>query len=167
MAFVVAKPRGVFEIRESRSTPDGPRSKTLASFRELTDETLEKAGRRTAESIDEGEIRRAARRVGAPVQATPADGSARVLISELGKGKRLDPTLRDLLLDLLGDGTAPRSSAPETGDAVRSVAAWMDSTPRERGNALVDLLLLADAVPSRGRRREPLEFPRLDSRSHG
>jgi hypothetical protein len=39
----------------------------------------------------------------------------------------------------------------------------MAATPEERGKTLVDLLLLADALPSGGRRGKPLRFPRLDS----
>jgi len=48
MAFVVPTKKGSFEIRESRSTAAGPRSRTLASFKELTDETIEKARARAA-----------------------------------------------------------------------------------------------------------------------
>jgi hypothetical protein len=39
----------------------------------------------------------------------------------------------------------------------------MAATPEERGRTLVDLLLLADALPSGGRRGKPLRFPRLES----
>jgi hypothetical protein len=42
MAYVVATQPGRFEVRESASTPSGPRSRTLASFRELTGEVVEK-----------------------------------------------------------------------------------------------------------------------------
>ena len=40
----------------------------------------------------------------------------------------------------------------------------MASTPEERGKALVDLLLLADALPHGGRAGKPLEFPPLNVR---
>jgi hypothetical protein len=40
----------------------------------------------------------------------------------------------------------------------------MAATPAERGKALFDLLLLADALPSERRKGQPLRFPRLDSR---
>ena len=41
MAFVVPSRRGSYEIRESQNTPKGPRSRTLVSFRELTEEVIE------------------------------------------------------------------------------------------------------------------------------
>ena len=40
MAYVVARPRGRFEIRESVHTPKGPRARSLANFAHLTDEVL-------------------------------------------------------------------------------------------------------------------------------
>jgi hypothetical protein len=52
-------------------------------------------------------------------------------------------------------------------DAGSGIAEWMASTPRERGKTLVDLLLLADALPYNGRRGKALEFPRLDSTADG
>jgi hypothetical protein len=39
----------------------------------------------------------------------------------------------------------------------------MAATPKERGRALFDLLLLADALPSGRRKDKPLRFPRFDS----
>jgi hypothetical protein len=67
MAFVVPAQRGRFEVRESRSTKQGPRSQTLASFTELTDEVIEKARQKAAKPPSAEELRRAARRAGAPV----------------------------------------------------------------------------------------------------
>jgi len=161
MAFVVATKRGGFEVRESASTPKGPRSYTLASFRELTDEVIEKARAKAANPPSAEELRRAARKAGAPVAGRPIERAARELIAELGKGRRLDPTLRHILIDLLRESLQdrPELSASDSGP---SVAAWMAATPEERGRALVDLLLLADALPPR-RKKEPLRFPRLDS----
>jgi hypothetical protein len=162
MAFVVPTKRGEFEIRESRSTPKGPRSRTLATFRELSDEVIAKAREKAAKPLDSEDLRDAARRSGAVVAPRPIDRAARELIGELAKGRRLDPSLRHLVTDLLRgkNGTGERKSATE---AERSAAEWMASTPRERGNALFDLLLLADALPHGQRVGKPLEFPRLDS----
>jgi hypothetical protein len=101
-----------------------------------------------------------ARRVGAPVAAAPADRSARELIAELAKGREVEPKLRRLLIDALGGGWAGPASSP---DAARSAAEWMAATPKQRGKALEELLLLADALPSGGRRGKPLRFPRLRS----
>lgn len=159
MAFVVSTRNGRFEVRESKSTPQGPRSRTLVSFLELTDELIEKAEKKAEKPIDSQELRRAARRAGAPVAGKPIDQAARKLISELGKGRKLDPPLRHLLTGLL-----PRERADDdrpASDSGISVAAWVGATPEQRGKALVDLLLLADAVPSR-REKKPLRFPPLN-----
>lgn len=163
MAFVVPTKRGNFEIRESHSTPRGPRSRTLATFSELNDEVIEKARTRAIKPPSAEELRKAARRAGAPLQRDPIDRAARELIAELAKGRHLDPSLRHILLDLLGDGVGERAYPPTDNEAARAVAEWMAATPSERGRALVDLLLLADALPSSRRGDEPLRFPRLDS----
>jgi hypothetical protein len=165
MAYIVANKNGTYEIRESQSTPKGPRSKTLATFRELTDEVIEKARARAAKPLSEEELQNAARRVGVASARDPIDRAARELIAELGKGRRLDPTLRHLLVDLLATENGAGAQRPAS-DAERSVAEWMASTPRERGNALFDLLLLADALPHGRRVGKPLEFPPLDSSAH-
>lgn len=167
MAFVVPRKRGGYEIRESRSTPDGPRSRTLATFKELTDEVIESARARATKSLSQEDLQRAAQRAGVPGPRDPVDRAARELVAELGKGHRVDPTLRNLLLDLLRrDGSQTAAIPPPASDAKRSVAEWMASTPRERGRSLFDLLLLADALPHSGRVGKPLEFPRLDSSAH-
>jgi hypothetical protein len=161
MAFIVARQPGRFEIRESQSTRKGPRSRTLASFSELNDDVIARARAKASKPPVPDELRRAARRIGAPVAPKPAERAARQLIAELAKGQRLDPRLLRVLHDLLerDDGPAP-SVAREAG---RSIAEWLAATPIERGNALVDLLLLADALPAPRRVDEPLRFPRLDS----
>lgn len=167
MAFVVPVKRGAFEIRESRSTGKGPRSRTLATFRELDDSVIEQARARAAKAPSREELRRAARRAGAPVARPPAEQAARELIAELAKGSRLDPALRQILSELLERGYREAADPSPASEAARSVAIWMAATPEQRGKALVDLLLLADALPSHGRRGKPLRFPRLDSSAHG
>lgn len=56
MAYVVARPHGRFEIRESVYVADapsrGPKSRSLASFRQLTDAVLDKAEARATRSFD-------------------------------------------------------------------------------------------------------------------
>ncbi|MGB7587825.1 MAG: hypothetical protein WBM00_03875 [Solirubrobacterales bacterium] len=158
MAFIVAK-SGRFEIRESRSTPNGPRSRTLANFTELTDEAIERAREKASKPFDVDRLRDAARRAGAPVAARPADRAARDLIGELARGREVDPKLRHLLIDALAGWTGP-TARPDT---VRSAAEWVGVPLEQRGAALMDLLLLADALPSGGRKGKPLHFPRLDS----
>ena len=165
MAFVVPAKQGRFEVRESRSTPKGPRSKTLVSFRELDDEVIRKAREKAAKPPSAEQLRSSARRAGAPVARPPIEQAARELIAELAKGRRLDPPLRQILVELLEKGYRESSDPSPANEAARSVATWMAATPEERGRALVDLLLLADALPSDGRRDKPLRFPRLDSKS--
>jgi len=163
MAFVVPTRRGGFEIRESRSTPAGPRSRTLATFKELTDETIEKARRRAANPPSAEELRTAALRVGAPVAAAPVDRTARDLLRKLAQGQRPEPMLKRLLLDALEDedrGDRPVDPAAAVSDAARSVGEWVGASAGERGEALEDLLLLADALPLR-RRPQSIGFPRL------
>ncbi len=163
MAFVVPAKGGRFEIRESSSTPNGPRSRTLVSFRELDDQVIEKAREKAKGPLDAAKLRRAARRAGAPVSRPPVEGAARELIAELAKGRTLDPPLRHMLLDLLRRGYRDGREESRRHEAEHGVAEWMAATPAERGKALVDLLLLADALPHGDRKGKPLSFPRLDS----
>jgi hypothetical protein len=163
MAFVVPARSRRFEIRESKSTPRGPRSRTLVSFRELDDTVIERARERAAKAIDAAELRRAARRAGAPVARPVADRAARELIAELAKGREPDPALRHMLLDLLRHGYKDGPGQSPENEAEHAVAEWMAASPRERGKALVDLLLLADALPHGSRKGKPLRYPRLDS----
>jgi len=163
MAFIVPTRKGSFEVRESRSTPKGPRSHTLASFRELTDDVIAKARERAVNPPSPEELRRAARRAGAQVARPPIEQAARELIAELGRGARLDPTLDQILSELLQRGYRESADPSPANEAARSVAIWMAATAEQRGRALVDLLLLADALPSGGRKGKPLRFPRLDS----
>lgn len=160
MAFIVPVKGGRFEIRESQSTPKGPRSRTLASFTELTDEVIEKAQKKATKPLNPEELRSAARRAGAPVARPPIDQATRELITELGRGSEPEPRLRRLLTTVLG-GSSTEVVSPPT--PARAMAEWMAATPQDRGKTLEDLLLLADALPSGGRKDKPLNFPRLDS----
>jgi hypothetical protein len=163
MAFVVSTKKGNFEIRESRSTPSGPRSRTLVSFKELTDETIEKARARAAKPPTADDLHEAALRAGAPVAAPPIDRAARELIGRLAKGERPDPMLRRLLLDALANedrSDRPTDPTATVSDSARSVSEWVGTSPAERGAALEDLLLLADALPLR-RRSDTIGFPGL------
>jgi hypothetical protein len=163
MAFVTPTKSGRYEVRESANTPKGPRSRTLVSFRELDDAVIEKAEEKAAKHIDAAELRRAARRAGAPIARTRVDQAARELIAELAKGRTPDPALRHMLLDLLRHGRGEGTEQSSQDEAELSVAEWMAASPRERGRALVDLLLLADALPHAGRKGKSLRFPKLVS----
>jgi hypothetical protein len=149
MAYVVATKRNAFEVRESRSTPDGPRSRTLATFRELDAATIEKVRDRAETPPSDADLRKAALRAGAPVAAAPVDAAARTVLRSLAHGERPSPKLRRLLLDALAENEHP-------------VTEWLGASLSERGEALEQLLLLTDALPIR-RRRAEIGFPRLNS----
>jgi hypothetical protein len=177
MAYITARKSGNWEIRESVSTPEGPRSRTLASFRTLSDGVIRHAQARATKPLDNDEIRKAAHRAGAPVDLADADRAAGDLLRELADGREPHPILRTLLIDALQEGPparlgeAPRSREEnaatgilpfETPHNARASAAWLTRTPTERGAALHDLLLLADRFPNDRRIGEDLTFPRLD-----
>lgn len=175
MAYVTARQNGTWEIRESTSTPDGPRSRTLASFRTLSDEVVEHARARAEKPLSADDVRDAARRAGAPVDLATADRAAGDLLRELANGHGPHPILRALLIDALQEGPPMRlgekrerqpSGADvlpfETPHNARASAAWLTRTPAERSAVLDDLLLLGDQLPHGRRVNEPLQFPRLD-----
>lgn len=150
MAFVTQNRSGRWEIRESRSTPDGPRSRTLATFERLGHSHLMLAASRSAGEFVPELVTDAARRAGAPVELGPADEAAIALLRAVGDAERLSPGLRRLLLDALGKGK-PR---PSTEEALGHIG----RTAEERGADLIDLLLLTDALPDHSDRSK-LTFP--------
>lgn len=158
MAFVVATKRGTFEIRESHNTAEGPRSRTLATFKELDEDVIAEASDRTGKALDPERLRDSARRAGAPIAAPPVDRAARELLAQLAKGKEPEPKLRHLLSSALGDAWRGPATSP---DSARSAAEWIAASPLERGKTLENLLLLADALPSGGRKGKALRFPKL------
>lgn len=157
MAYVVARPGERWEVRESRSTAAGPRSRTLVTFKTLTPEVLERARARSSTPFDPPELRKAALRAGAPVAGGNADRAAGELLAALATGTKPRPVLRALLLDALTD------TRPRTSDSARAAARWAAATQQQRGETLRELLLLADHLPPR-RRTVSKRFPRLRSR---
>jgi hypothetical protein len=154
MPCVVRRPRGRWEIRESRWTPRGPRSRTLADFTVLTPSVVARARRAAAAPVSETQLWEAARRAGAPARPSPADDAARTLLAELAAGRPPAPGLRRLL--------AERLATPLATDAVGGgVVDWLAASPAERGEALRDLLALTDRLPVPPRR--PLRFPSIRS----
>jgi hypothetical protein len=149
MAYVVATKRDAFEVRESRSTPDGPRSRTLATFRELDAGTIEKVRDRAETPPTAAELRDSALRAGAPVVGAPIDAAARATLRSLAHGERPNSKLRRLLLDALAEKEQPATE-------------WLGASLTDRGEALEQLLLLTDALPVR-RRPTEIGFPRLRS----
>jgi hypothetical protein len=155
MAYIAQRRNGSWEIRETRSTPDGPRSSTLASFRELTAEVIERAQTRAAKPIDAQEMRQAALRAGAPIEEPLADRAATQLLGELSIGRKPRRALRRLLADAVDSRDAGLS------DAARAAQEWVAATPEQRGRTLRELLLLGDALPKH-RQPDQIQFPRFD-----
>lgn len=154
MAFVIPRKNGTWEIREARSTASGPRSTTLATFRELDREAIERAQTRATKPLDAQELRQAALRVGAPIAKSAVDKAASRLLAELSFGHKPRRGLRRLLADAIDAREAGLS------DAAKAAQEWVAATAEERGKTLKDLLLLADAIPHR-RRPDRSGFPRF------
>ena len=154
MAYVVRRPRGRWEIRESRWTPRGPRSRTLADFTVLTPPVVARARRAASAPVSDGQLWEAARRAGAPSRPSLAGDAARTLLAELAAGRPLAPGLGRLLAGTLA--TPRANDQPGAG-----VVEWLAASPEARGDALRDLLALTDRLPATPRR--PLQFPSLRS----
>lgn len=152
--YAIPRKNGSWELRESASTPAGPRSRTLASFRTLTPEVVDRVRSRASRPSEAAEVRRAAMRAGAPIAASDADHAAGELLAALARGHAPRPLLRALLADALA-GT----ERPALSDSARAAAPWAAASARERGEALRDLLLLADRLPAPRTPRRP--FPRI------
>ncbi len=157
MAYVTPRSNEAWEIRESRLTATGPRSRTLATFKTLTPEILERARARSSKPLDAEELRRTARRAGAPVAPSAGDRASAELIAELAAGRGPRPALTRILLGAL------QGAGNEPADNGEAAAAWIASTPRRRGETLRELLLLVDHLPRR-RARERERFPRIESK---
>src|SRR3954451_15537071 len=128
MAFVTVTKSGRYEIRESRSTPAGPRSRTLAGFTELDEKAIEKAIARAESPLDSEQLRRAALRAGAPVAPSGVDRAARELLARLTRGEKVSPMLQRLLLDALES-----PDAEPVSDSARAASEWVDAPAEERG----------------------------------
>lgn len=156
MAYVVPRSNGSWEIRESHLTAKGPRSRTLGTFRSLTPDVVDRAQARASKPLERDALLRAARRAGAPVALPEADAAAAELLRSLAEGARPRPALERALRDALAAGARAATSNAQ------AAAAWVGVTPQRRGEALLDLLLLADSLPRR-RRGEREGFPRIES----
>lgn len=156
MAFVVARRDGRFEIRESVATPRGPRARTLATFRELSDETLEHAEARATSPFDRDRVALRALELGAPRSAGATARLGWRLLAELESGHDVPPVLAGALATRLAHGAA----VPP--DTLGPLSDWFGASPQERGDALRDLLRLTDRIPRRPPRRGR-RFPRIAS----
>lgn len=166
MAYITKSRNNLWEIRQSYVTANGPRSKTLATFDVLDDETIARATTRSVAEVTAEELVRSARRAGAPVRTDPARHAAGELLSAIANGATLPPVVALAVADAVGrqwKSPANRHDARALGalsDALKSASRWAGAEDRERAEALVDLLLLADALPTP---RTPVgkSFPRF------
>jgi hypothetical protein len=136
MAYVVARPKGRFEIRESVHTPKGPRARSLANFAHFDDAVLDRARRRASRPFDAEGVRAAAARVTVRARAiTPRH--------EQPETRRFVDASRRMARSL------ERVPPPEAR--------------RDAGDALIDLLGLVAQVGAfrPPRDPEPLRFPPL------
>jgi hypothetical protein len=163
MAYLVRRSPNRVEIRESRATPRGARSRVLASFSEtLTRDVLERAAARASRPFDAGVLVRRARALGIPVRERSREPEARGLLSRLRRGDPLDPVLVASLRHALA--RIPEAPIPEP---LAEVAEWVGASAAERGAALRDLLDLYGRIErsrTPRRRRESARFPRFSSR---
>ena len=160
MAFLVVRKDGRYEIRESVATAAGPRARTLATFRQLDDGVLDRATARATGPFDRAAIEARAEELGVPRNVDLASRLARALITELRNGRKPAPALTRILRDEL-----PRDPRP-TPDTIAQALEWIGRSDASRGEALVDLLSVADRLPSRAHSARS-EFPRIDSRDSG
>ena len=163
MAYLVRRGPSRVEIRESRATPKGARSRVLASFSDaLTRDVLARAAARATRPFDAEALVRRARAQGIPVRERSQEPEARALLARLRRGEPLDPVLAASLRRALA--RIPEAPIPES---LAEVSEWIGAGSRERGAALRELLdLYARIEQSRPppRRRERPRFPRFSSR---
>ncbi len=165
MAYLVRRPGGSVQIRESVRTERGPRSRTLATFcGALNDHALDQAARKAVRPLDREDLIAKAQNIGAGW--TPSTSvAARQLVKRLRRGRTLDPLLVGLLKESLSD-----MLETQLADDLVEAADWVGTSDEERGAALRGLLRLSDAiVRSRDarppRRGEP--YPDIDSEHRG
>jgi len=139
VAFVVRRPGGRWEVRESWVSPSGPRARTLASFRLLTPEIATRATKRSATTLSAEALMRIARRAGAPVADTRAEEVARELMALLSAGAVIPGILRsELQARFEGDHPFPSAGGPaDDGAGAARVCGrlpkpWVGVTVRER-----------------------------------
>ncbi|MBJ7354209.1 MAG: hypothetical protein JHC98_05235 [Thermoleophilaceae bacterium] len=136
-------------------TPKGPRSRTLATFRELDETVLAVAASRAEAPFDRESVIRKAHRVGATIVSSPIDEAARELITRMSHGENLSRGLAGALL-----GRLEMVDPPKLSHEAMQAAQWAGESMEQRGRTLYDLLELADSLPQK-RAGTPLKFPRL------
>lgn len=163
MAYFAKRSGGRLDIREAVATAQGPRSRTLATFRgALTPEILERAERRATRPFARGRLLERAVALGIPVSERREERAARELLGLLRQGASVDPVLKTLLKRALDASPAVAVPAP-----LAEVSEWIGVDAARRGEALRDLVRLSDRIArSRPvlRERRHTRFPRFSSR---
>ena len=138
MAYVVVRPRGRYEIRESVHTPKGPRARSLANFAQLTDDVLETARLRSTRPFDPDGVRASAARASAVATGSADRGR------EIAQASEFVAASRRMAESLIARPT-PSAGRPDPGDT------------------LIDLLEFAEQITAftAPRPPEPLAFPPL------
>jgi hypothetical protein len=153
MAYLVSRPGRPWELRESRATPSGPRSRTLVTFRTLTDQIVVRAVDRSAAGLSPGDVRRICLAAGTGAPAPATDQAAHALLAELKQGRSPSPGLRMRLQEALS------AVVPELDPAAHGQDDWARWSAADHGQALRGLLGLADRLPAP--RRRGLAYPPL------
>lgn len=155
-----------FEIRECRSTDDGPRQRILVRFdRILTPEILDDAEALASRPFHRDALIARARARGIPTTEERRCGEARLFVGALRKRPRLRPGLVQLLRDELS-----RFESRPLPDHLEDAAEWLGASEAARGKALRGLLRTASRVArSRDPQNEPPRplFPRISSATEG
>lgn len=163
MAYLVRHAGDRIEIRESRSTAKGPRSRQLARFvGALTPAVLARAAARATRPFDAEALVRRARVMGIQVASRGPEREARALLARLHRADPIDPVMAGLLVRAL-EGT----SKVQLPEQLAEVAEWIGAPLAARGAALRDLLdafgrIASSRAPVRDRPRKP--YPRFSSR---
>jgi hypothetical protein len=162
MAYFVERTGGTVEIRESRTTSRGPRSRQLVRFTgALTPAVLARAASAASRPFDADALVRRARVMGIPVERRAPESEARALLGRLRRSDQIDPAMAGLLVRALD-----RVATADVPEHLSEAAEWIGASPSERGAALRDLLdtfgrIAASRPPLRTRPRVP--FPRFSS----
>jgi hypothetical protein len=154
VAYVVARPKARFEIRESVHTPKGPRARSLANFAVLTDDVVAAARARASRPFNAQAVRTAAARVAARVAAQVETQVETQVQAQV-----------EAQVDVPGTSDSP--AMRHFVESSRRMAATLERPPsgprRDAGESLIELMGFADAIARMrpAREPEPLTFPPL------
>ncbi|BDX33365.1 hypothetical protein TUM20985_39120 [Mycobacterium antarcticum] len=138
MAFVIKRPGGRWELRESWMSPAGPRARTLASFRLLTQDVAARAVERSESELSSEAVMQMVRAAGAPVADCRAEEVARELVALLSAGADIPGALQQQLTASFGSEVPVRRAEDAAADA--------DSEPPPAGTLAGRERIVASAI---------------------